>query len=68
MIIYTHACKLLMEKMKLRNKLVSVVDLFLERCASNPSAPLYYFSPTGLLVHSEQYTYGELQQKIQSIA
>ncbi|QMT61545.1 fatty acyl-AMP ligase [Legionella sp. PC997] len=54
--------------MNARKKIENIVELFKERAFANPSAPLYYFSTTGLFENSEQYTYGELQQKIYSIA
>ncbi|WP_131795415.1 fatty acyl-AMP ligase [Fluoribacter gormanii] len=54
--------------MNSRKKIESVVEMFIERCLSNPSAPLYYFSATGLFENSQQLTYGDLQQKINSIA
>ncbi|WP_454782201.1 fatty acyl-AMP ligase [Legionella sp. WA2022007384] len=54
--------------MNSRTKIESLVELFTERCLSNPSAPIYYFSATGLFENSQQLTYGELQQKIYSIA
>lgn len=45
-----------------------MVELLTERCLSNPSEPLYYFSPTGLFEHSDVLTYSGLRQKIYTIA
>jgi acyl-CoA synthetase (AMP-forming)/AMP-acid ligase II len=46
----------------------SVVELLTQRCLSNPSAPIYHFSETGFFEDKQSLTYGELQQKIYSIA
>ncbi|KTC80963.1 fatty acyl-AMP ligase [Legionella cherrii] len=54
--------------MNSKKKIESMVELFTDRCLMNPSAPLYYFSSTGLLENSELLTYSELQQKIHSLA
>ncbi|KTD69399.1 MULTISPECIES: fatty acyl-AMP ligase [Legionella] len=54
--------------MNSRKKIESMVELFTERCLATPSAPLYYFSSTGLFANSELLTYSMLQQKIHATA